>query len=102
MATHGARRLLAMAANAANVVAIELLAAAQGCDFHAPMRSSVPLERARAALRARIPHLEGDRYLAPDIAFAADLVGSGRLAEAAGVALPDVSDPLSRTGEGRR
>ena len=33
--------------------AIELLAAAQGCDFHAPLRSSAPLERARALLRGR-------------------------------------------------
>ena len=61
MAAHGARRLLAMAGNAANVVAIELLAAAQGCDFHAPLRSSEPLERVRALLRARVPHLEDDR-----------------------------------------
>ena len=48
MAAHGARRLAAMAENAANVVAIELMAAAQGCDFHAPLRSSAPLERVRA------------------------------------------------------
>ena len=48
MATHGAYRLLAMAENAANVIGIELLAAAQGCDFHAPLTSSPPLERARA------------------------------------------------------
>jgi len=51
MAAHGARRLLAMAENAAQVVGIELLAAAQGCDFHAPLRSSMALERARACLR---------------------------------------------------
>src|SRR6059058_2877934 len=55
MAAHGARRLLAMAGNAANVVAIELLAAAQGCDFHAPLSSSEPLESVRALLRARVP-----------------------------------------------
>ena len=53
MAAHGARRLAAMVENTANVVAIELLAAAQGCDFHAPMASSVPLERVRAAARTR-------------------------------------------------
>ena len=40
MAAHGARRLIAMAENAANVVGIELLAAAQGIDFHRPLRSS--------------------------------------------------------------
>ena len=48
MAAHAARRLGPMAANAANVIGVELLAAAQGCDFHAPMRSSEALERARA------------------------------------------------------
>jgi histidine ammonia-lyase len=88
MACHGARRLLAMSANAANVIAIELLAAAQGCDFHAPLRSSEPLERARALLRGRVPHLEHDRLLAPEIAAGAEMVTSGALGKAAGVMLP--------------
>ena len=90
MAAHAACRLADMAENATNVVAIELLAAAQGCDFHAPMTSSAPLERARAALRERVPHLQDDRYLAPDIAAAADLVRSGALVAAAGAALPEL------------
>jgi len=90
MAAHGARRLAAMVENAVNVVAIELLAAAQGCDFHAPMASSAPLERVRARLRERVPMVVHDRYLAPDIAAAADLVRSGALASAAGVSLPDI------------
>ena len=64
--------------------AIELLAAAQGCDFHAPLRSSAPLERVRARLRERVPRLEDDRYLAPDMAAAAELVRSGALAAADG------------------
>ena len=68
MATHGARRLLPMAANLRAILGIEWLAAAQGCDFHAPLRSSAPLEEARAILRERVPGLEEDRYLAPDIA----------------------------------
>lgn len=84
MAAHGARRLMEMARNAANVVGIELLTAVQGCDFHAPMTSSVPLERARACLRAEVAKLEDDRFLAPDIGAAAELVVSGRLVEAAG------------------
>jgi histidine ammonia-lyase len=90
MAAHGARRLAAMAENAANVVAVELIAAAQGCDFHAPMRSSAPLERVRAFLRARVPHLDEDRYLAPDIAAAAELVRAGALVGAAQVDLPRI------------
>ena len=51
MAAHGARRLLPMADNLFAVLAIELLAAAQGCEFHAPLLSSPPLERVRATLR---------------------------------------------------
>ncbi|MFL5204638.1 MAG: histidine ammonia-lyase [Microvirga sp.] len=95
MATHGARRLLPMAANAANVIGIELLAAVQGCDFHAPMKSSERLERARALLRTAIPHLDNDRHMAPDMQQATALVVSGALAEAAGVdLLPLVTDEV--------
>src|SRR5262245_10312613 len=90
MAAHGARRLAAMAENAINIVAIELLAAAQGCDFHEPLRSSEPLERVRKCLRERVPMLDQDRYLAPEIAAAAELVRSGALAAVAGVDLPNV------------
>jgi histidine ammonia-lyase len=90
MSAHGARRLAAMAENVVNVVAIELAAATQGCDFHAPLASSVPLERARARFRERVPRLDRDRYLAPDIAAAAELVRSGALVAAAGVRLPNL------------
>jgi histidine ammonia-lyase len=90
MAAHAACRLAPMTENAANVVAVELLAAAQGCDFHAPMTSSASLERARAALRERVPHMQDDRYLAPDIAAAADLVRSGALVAATGAAMPEL------------
>ena len=84
MATHGARRLLAMAGNLGHIVGIELLAAAQGCDFHAPLRSSDRLERVRALIRREVPHLEDDRHLAPDMQRATQLVVSGAVAEAAG------------------
>lgn len=43
-----------------------------GVDFHAPLTSSPLLERARAALRALVPHLDDDRFLAPDLAMARD------------------------------
>jgi histidine ammonia-lyase len=92
MAAHGARRLIAMAENATNVIAIELLAAAQGCDFRAPLTSSAALERIRTLLRQRVPMLEGDRFMAPDISAAADLVRTGALAAAAGIALPGVEE----------
>jgi histidine ammonia-lyase len=81
MSAHAARRLLAMADNTAGVIGIELLAAAQGCDFHAPLKSSAVLEKVRALLRAEVPHLEEDRPLAPDIAKGIALIRSGRIAQ---------------------
>jgi histidine ammonia-lyase len=84
MAAHGARRLARMVENAANIVGIELITAAQGCDFHAPLRSSTRLECVRERIRARIPRLAGDRYLAPEIAAATELVTSGVLFASAG------------------
>ncbi len=84
MAAHGAMRLLPMARNAAHVAAIEALAAVQAIEFHAPLRSSPPLEAARGRLRREVPRLEDDRYLHPDMAVAAQLVVSGDLAAAAG------------------
>jgi histidine ammonia-lyase len=92
MATHGARRLLDMARNVANVIGIEALVACQGCDFHAPLRSSERLERVRALVRQDIAPLEDDRFLAPDIAAATRLVDSGAIARAAGMdILPTVA-----------
>ena len=90
MAAHGARRLLDMALNGGAIVGIELLAAAQGCDFHAPLRSSDALEAARARLRREVPMLDHDRYFHPDIETANAIVRSGALIAAAGVVLPGV------------
>jgi histidine ammonia-lyase len=53
---------------------MEYLAAVQGLEFHRPLTSSGPLEEAVARLRQRVPRLEDDRILAPDIDAAADLV----------------------------
>jgi histidine ammonia-lyase len=88
MAAHGARRLLPMADNLLHVIAIEWLAAAQGCDFHLPLKSSEALEAARSRLRAEVPHLEDDRHFAPDIEAAARLIRSGTLTS---VDLPGVA-----------
>src|SRR5206468_11761572 len=80
MATFAARRLGDMAENTAAIVAIELLAAAQGIDFHRPLQSSPVLEEAHALVRSVAPHLDGDRYLALDIAAVTPLVRSGAFA----------------------
>lgn len=84
MAAHGARRLVPMVDNAMAVIAIELLAAAQGCDFHAPLTSSDPLEAVRKRLRADVAHLDDDRYFHADIEKALALVRSGAMVAAAG------------------
>ena len=91
MAAHGARRLAEMASNAAGVIAIEALAAAQGMDFHAPLSSSNPLEAARALIRQHVPTLTDDRYFHPDMKQASALVISGDLATAAGIDLPGLA-----------
>jgi histidine ammonia-lyase len=80
MATFAARRLQPMIANVAHILGIELLAAAQGVDFLRPLTSSPTLEQVHALLRAQCPPMMQDRYLAPDIAIAGDLVRSGELA----------------------
>jgi len=88
MAAHGARRLLEMAENATAVIGIELLAAAQGCDFHAPLASSPPLEAMRMLLRRDVPTLTEDRYLHPDLHHATALVRDGIVAAVAEDQLP--------------
>ena len=74
MATFAARRLARMNANTGHILAIELLAAAEGIEFLRPLRSSPRLEQAHAALRARVPRFERDRMFAPAIEDAAGLV----------------------------
>jgi histidine ammonia-lyase len=88
MATHAARRLARMVDNAAGVVGIELLAAAQGIDFHRPARSSPPLERVHAGIRGDVPFYAADRYFAPDLEAAAGWVKSGRFTPLLAQALP--------------
>jgi len=79
MATFAARRLHDMAANTAGIVAIEYLAAAQGIGFHAPFQTSQPLRKAIATLRARVAPYTQDRFFAPDIEAATDIIENGAL-----------------------
>jgi histidine ammonia-lyase len=77
MATYGARRLTQMADNAAAIVGIELLAAAQGVEFRRPLQSSGPLETAHGRIRTVAAPWDRDRYFAPDIAGVTALVLAG-------------------------
>ncbi|PHR60727.1 MAG: histidine ammonia-lyase [Robiginitomaculum sp.] len=84
MAAHGARRLMVMAENLTNIIAIEWMCAAQGIELRAPVETSVLLKAGIAALRTEVAALGDDRYMADDIAKAAALLRSGALVEAVG------------------
>jgi histidine ammonia-lyase len=79
MATFAARRLLPMAENAATIVGIELLAAAQGIDLLHPQKTSPKLEKIHKLIRGEVKFYDKDRFFAPDIAKIKALVKSGRL-----------------------
>jgi histidine ammonia-lyase len=79
MATGAAWRLLSMIDNTTTILAIEWLAACQGLDFHAPLRTSDQLEPVRARLRDAVRHWDVDRLFAPDIAAARALVDTDAL-----------------------
>lgn len=69
MATNGARRLHEMLDNTATILAIELLAACQGIDFHQPLKTSPRLDKIYQRVRTYVDHYDQDRYFAPDIAL---------------------------------
>jgi len=80
MATGAALRLHDMAENLAGILSVELLAAAQGLEFHRPLQSSVSIERAHGMVREVAAAWDHDRAMAPDIAAVKALVGRGRFA----------------------
>jgi histidine ammonia-lyase len=77
MSTFAARRLADMATNSAGIVAIELLAAAQGIDFRAPLATSPRLKEVHAMVRSKVAFYDHDRYFAPDITAIQALVEAG-------------------------
>ena len=88
MAAHGARRLGQMVANLNVILGVELLCAAQGVEFRAPLVTSKPLQHVLTRLRADIAPLTHDRVLAPDMERATRLIGTGEIARAAHIHLP--------------
>ncbi|MHC0052187.1 histidine ammonia-lyase [Actibacterium sp. D379-3] len=85
MAAHGARRLMRMVRNLSHILGVELLCAAQGVEYRAPLKTSLLLQSVIAELRRRIPPLRGDRYLAPDLETAAALLRDRSLLTDAGL-----------------
>ncbi|MBL4800509.1 MAG: histidine ammonia-lyase [Emcibacter sp.] len=77
MATFGARRLGDMAFNSATVIAIELLAGAQGIDLRAPDKTSEILQEMQGKVRQKVAYYDKDRYFAPDIEAVTVLVREG-------------------------
>ena len=80
MATGAGLRLRPMLDNLEGILAIELLEAAQGIEFHRPLSTSAPLETAHAAIREHVAPWDEDRLMAPDIAAARKLLAGHRLA----------------------
>ncbi len=91
MATYAGRRLHTMLDNVADIIAIELLCAAQGIDFHRPQRSSPPLERAFANIREISPKYTEDRSLSSDIRRISAIVDHGDYCKYAASVLPSLS-----------
>ncbi len=88
MATFAANRLHTMLDNVEKIVAIELLAAAQGIEFHHPRKSSPTLETAIQQIRTVSPRYGSDRSLAPDIEEIAAMVNGGGFCEPGKSILP--------------
>ncbi|MGI9233886.1 MAG: histidine ammonia-lyase [Woeseiaceae bacterium] len=92
MATFAARRLHTMLDNVSDIVAIELLAAAQGIDFHHPQKSSEPIESVIVALREISPRYVEDRPLSSDIRRVAATIDEGAYCRYAKSILPSLTE----------
>jgi histidine ammonia-lyase len=97
MAAHAARRLLRMNANLNTILGVEMICAAQGIEFRAPLATSKTLQGVMAVVRKSIPKLGNDRYMAPDLAVATDLIANGTIL--AGLELPAYVLGQATTGE---
>jgi histidine ammonia-lyase len=79
MAPIAARKAAQIARNAAGVVAVELMAAAEGIDYHAPLKTSPKLQEIHSSVRARSPHFTADRYWADEMGALQSAVLDGEI-----------------------
>ena len=79
MAPIAARKAVTIARNCAGIVAVELIAAAQGIDYHSPVKTSTKLQKLHSRIRALSPHLETDRYWADEMAALQAAVLAGEI-----------------------
>ncbi len=77
-----ARKLRTVVSNLERIVAIELCCAARGLDLRAPLEPAAGTAAALSLLRTQVPGPGPDRFLAPELAAAAALVGSGAVLDA--------------------
>jgi histidine ammonia-lyase len=82
MSPIAARKAAQIARNAAGVVAVELMAAAEGLDYHAPLKTSAKLQAVHDQVRALSPHFTADRYWADEMAALQAAVLAGEIAGA--------------------
>ncbi len=78
MGMTGALKLRTIIEDAENVLAIELLAAAEGLEFRRPLKAGRGVERAFTALRFLAPRVDEDRALASDIERVAAAIRDGK------------------------
>ena len=79
MAPIAARKAAQVARNAAGVIAVELMGAAEGIDYHAPLKTSPRLQSIHSAVRALSPHFTADRYWADEMAALQSAVLAGEI-----------------------
>jgi histidine ammonia-lyase len=79
MAPIAARKAVQIARNAAGVIAVELMAAAEGIDYHAPLKTSPKLQIVHSAIRSRSPHFTADRYWADEMGALQSAVLNGEI-----------------------
>ncbi len=91
MAAHGARRLQQMVQNLNYILGVELLCAAQGVEFRAPLATSQPLQSVLARLRQDVKSIGEDRYLAPDLEAASRLMASAQILSVVDIPLPELA-----------
>ena len=91
MAAHGARRLSQMTKNLNVILGVELLCAAQGVEFRAPLSTSAPLSKVLKRLRKSVESIGDDRFLSPDLEKSALLIASNEILKASGLSFPELS-----------
>ena len=79
MGTHACRKARDIYENTLTVLAIELVSAAQGLDYHAPLKASTGVESAHQRIRQEIPHLDADRYYRPELDKISHLIRTATL-----------------------